>query len=145
MGRLISEKEEVDAFKNELKNLRFYEKKIREFKEKKEVLEYEMQNVKGIDYSKQSGTYNESSVNFKRLAMIDEMEWIEKQIEYWEAKVVPIRKVLNRMNKEDRKLVTDVVTRKRTYKSVCIEKKIVPSTLFNMIHYIIAEAQKKGE
>lgn len=145
MGRLISEKEEVDAFKNELKNLRFYEKKIREFKEKKEVLEYEMQNVKGIDYSKQSGTYNESSVNFKRLAMIGEMEWIEKQIEYWEAKVVPIRKVLNRMNKEDRKLVTDVVTRKRTYKSVCIEKKIVPSTLFNMIHYIIAEAQKKGE
>lgn len=141
---MITEKEEVDAFKNELKNLRFYRKKIKEFREKKETLEYEMQNVKGVDYSKQSGTYNQSAVEMRRLAMIGEMEWIEKQIKKWAEKEKAITEVLDQMQADDRKLVLDVVANKKRYKDVCAERGIIPSSLFNMIHYIIAEAQKKA-
>ena len=141
----MTKKEEVEAFKNELQNLNFYKKKIKECKLKRDLQIYELENVKGVDYTKQHGTYNEAAAENKRLSMIEELKEIEEDLKVWETKKKHICKVLGRMNDYERLLVVDVVANKRRYADVCEERKIKnTSSLFGMINNIIYDAIKKA-
>lgn len=145
MGAVAELREEVEAYKNELRNLWYYKKKVKEIEDEIAVLEYEMEGVKGIDYSKQRGSYNPSIAEQRRLAMIEKMERLQKEKEKREEKEKHACRYLMYMSDEDRDLVVSVIADKRKYREVCKERKIPStSTLANTINLAIAKAIKKA-
>lgn len=145
MGAVADLREDIEAYKNELKNLWYYKKKTKEIEDEIAVLEYEMEGVKGIDYSKQRGSYNPSVAEQRRLTMIEKMERLQKEKEKREEKEKYACRYLKYMTDDDRDLVVSVISDKRKYREVCKERKI-PSTssLANSINLIIAKAIKKA-
>lgn len=137
--------EDVEAFKNELKNLNYYRKKVKDIDEKIKVLEYEMSAVKGVDYSKQHGSANPAAIESKKLAMSDELEWFEESKNKWTKKIKEIIWVLDKMEKSDRDVVERVVVDGVRYRDLCEEYGIKStSSLANAINNAIAHALKKA-
>ena len=136
----MANKRDVEAFKNELKNLPYYRQKLREIYDNLDTLEYEMANVKGVDYSKQMGNPNEYATQLKILSMIEKHEELEQKKNTYLLKVREINDVLKRMEDEDRELVVDVVAHGRKYRDVCEKLGISTSVLHYRINEIIEEA-----
>jgi len=138
-------KKRIETFKDELKHLYDYQSEVTRLQGRIEELVYEMENVKGIDYSKQGGgAFNEQSATARRLAQIEKKEELESQLRRVKEKIKGIGEVLSYMPSEDRLLVLEVVADRRRYRDVCEEKKISnTSTLFAMINSIIEAALRK--
>lgn len=135
----------IDAAKNEIKNLRFYEKEIKRIKEQIDGIEYEEENVKGVLYSKQPGSTNPLEANLRRLELIEKKE--EKEDELYEFCILinRIYRWLNRMETEERKLVEAVLVERKNYASVIKEKNISSKSLLSYyIDRAIEKAIKKG-
>jgi len=143
MGKL--NKEAVEAYKNELKNLWFYMQYLNDIDNDIELIEYEMGGVKGVDYSKQTGTHNPEAAESRRLKLIEEYNKLLKKRKEIEDKEKSVCRVLNVMKPEDRNLVIDVIASRRRFRDVCKELNISSTaTLANMINEIIDEAIKKA-
>lgn len=140
--KLFMARSDVEAFKNELKNLRYYHNKMDFLADEIAMLEYEMANVKGVDYSKQGGNnYNASAVEYKKLKMIDQYEELLKKKKKLNIRIADIYEVLDRMDVSDRALVMGVVAEKRKYRDMCRELGISnTSILYNRINEIIERA-----
>ena len=64
-------KAHIEAFKNELRNYHYYIEEIENLNKQISLMEYDMGNVKAIDYSKQGGnSFNEMAMEQKRLNMM---------------------------------------------------------------------------
>ena len=59
-------KEKVQAFKNELRNYRYYKNEKKKIKEKINLEYYNLANVKAVNPQKQPGTTNEEYLHEKR-------------------------------------------------------------------------------
>lgn len=141
----MKRKEDVEAFKNELSNLNYYRKKVIETKEKIEVLEYEMEGVKGVDYGKKKGSTNKTALEIKKLAMGDEMAFLEEIEKKWLLKVSDVVRVLEKMERSDRDVVEQLFVQKKTYRQLCDELGIKStSSLANAVDNAIACALKKA-
>lgn len=138
-------KKRIETFKDELKHLYDYQSEVTRLQGRIEELVYEMENVKGVDYSKQGGgVFNEQSATARRLAQIEKKEELESQLRRAKEKIKGIGEVLSYMPSEDRLLVLEVVADRRRYRDVCEEKKISnTSTLFTMVNSIIEAALRK--
>lgn len=137
-------KERIEKFKGELKYLYSIQAEIKRLSTRIAIIEYEEENVKGIDYSKEHGTYNPEAVAHRRLAVIEKKETLMKLLEAEEKKEEAIGLVLKQMSEEDRELVLEVIAERRKYKDVCKERNIAnTSSLFAMIEKIIGEALTK--
>lgn len=132
-------KRDIEAFKNELKNFKYYIAEINNLKKEIDLLEYEARNVKGIDYSKQSShNCNEHAIAMKRLQQVEEMEELLQEKNECEMMVRRIARRLNKLNDDDRKLLIDVIANKKKYRAVCKELNLNnTSSLFNKINDII--------
>lgn len=139
------EKKDIEAFKNELKNLTYYKKKIKEVEERIEVLEYDMQNVKGVNYTKQQGTPNLAASEKKKLAMSDKLERLQKEKKKWVRKERELEFVLGKMEKTDRHVVERAIVNGEKYRDLCDEFGIKnTSSLYNAVNNAIADALKKA-
>ena len=139
------ENKRVEAYKNELKNIWFYQEEETRLQSLIDDILYEMENVKGVDYSKQVGSNNPSAAENKKLKLIEVYnKYLKKKKEIVD-KEKSVCRVLNRMKKEERDLVIDVVTGNKKYREICEEKNISSSSLFNQINNIILEAIKKAD
>lgn len=144
MGRI--NKDAVEAYKNELKNMWFYMRMLTDIENDIELVEYDMSGVKGIDYSKEmGGTHNPEATEQRRLKLIEEYNRLVEKRKEIKDKQNSICKVLNAMETEDRNMIIDVVASRRKYRDVCKERNITSTaTLTNMINEIIDEAIKKA-
>lgn len=139
-------KKRIETFKDELKHLYDYQANIRRIETEIESLYYEAENVKGIDFSKESTTPNPTASEQYRLAIFERIEQLEKIKKRDVDKVASICEVLRWMDADDRTLVIEVIADRRKYRDVCKERKINnPSSLSYKINKIIGEAIKKGE
>lgn len=136
---------QIDAVKNEIKNLRFYEKEIKRIKEQIKGIEYEEENVKGVLYSKQPGSTNPLDANLRRLQLIEKKEEKEDELNEFRILVNRIYRWLNRMEEEERKLVEAVLVERKNYASVIKEKNISSKSLLSYyIDRAIEKAIKKS-
>lgn len=137
-------KQRIETFKDELKHLHDYEAECTRLQGKIEEILYEMENVKGVNYSKQSGAYNEQAAMSRKLALIEKKEEIERQLKREKEKIKGICAILLHMPDNDRLLVLEVIADRRKYRDVCAERNIGnTSTLFAMINSIIEAALSK--
>jgi len=139
------DKASVEAYKNELKNLWYYKEIINDINGKIEMIEYEMTGMKGIDYSKETGSYNPSASEHRRLSLIEKYNGLLQRKKEYEQKEKSVCRILNVMSEEERDLVIEVIANRRKYREVCDERNISnTSTLFGMINDIIDKALKKA-
>ena len=138
-------KENIDAIKNEIKNLRYYESELQRLKDKLMQIEYAEENVKGVSFDRQTGTTNPSVISENRLSLIEKKIEVELQVNEILCLVNRILRWLNAMERDDRIIVMDVLVDRKPYAQVCEEKGISSTgTLFRMINGIIEDATKKG-
>lgn len=136
---------EVDAIKNEIRNLPYYEAEMQRLKLKLMQIEYAEENVKGVSFDRQPGTTNPSIIAENRLALIDEKLKVEQQVNEILCLVNRILRLLNAMEKDDRKLVMEILVDRKPYLDVCKERGIAStSVLHRRINAIIEEAIKKA-
>lgn len=136
---------EIDALKNEIRNLPYYEAEMQRLKLKLMQIEYAEENVKGVSFDRQPGTTNPSIIAENRLALIDEKLKAEQQVNEILCLVNRILRLLNAMEKEDRKLVMEILVDRKPYLDVCKERRIAStSVLHRRINSIIEEAIKKA-
>lgn len=137
-------KKRIETFKDELKHLYDYQAECTRLQGRIEEILYAMENVKGVNYSKQSGSYNEAVAMERRLALIEKKEELEAQLNREKEKIKGICAVLAHMPSDDRLLVMEVVAERRKYREVCAERGISnTSTLFVMVNDIIEAALRK--
>lgn len=135
----------IEAAKNEIRNLRFYQSEIKRIKERIEQIEYDEANVKGVLYSKQPGSTNPLEANLRRLDLIEKKEELEEQVYEFCILMNRIYRILNAMEQEERDLVEAVLIEKRKYSEVAKEKNISSTSLLNYyIDRAIEKAIKKS-
>lgn len=111
----------VSVWLNEAKNYKDYIELLKEAKEKKEIIIYELSGVKGIDYSKIPGSYNphgEEARKEKLRSMLDE---VDKEIDILTIKRNDIGFILRKIrdrSEEDWRLVTNVISG-IPYRKIC--------------------------
>lgn len=138
-------KEEIEAFKNELRNIPYYENKFKEIEEEIKVLEYEMEGVKGVDYSKQRGTANPAASETRKLILIEKKEKLLKEKNKCWVRINDVLVVLNKMDCLDRDIVERIYKKKKSYRELCDEMKIKStSSLQNAVDKAILNALKKA-
>lgn len=136
---------EIEAIKNEIRNLRYYESELQRLKDKLMQIEYAEENVKGVNFSKQAGTTNPSVISQNRLSLIEEKIKVELQVNEVLCLVNRILRWLNAMERDDRLIVMDVLVDRKPYAEVCKNRGISSTgALFRKINAIIEEAIKKG-
>ncbi len=127
-------KKDVEAFKRELGNYRYYRLNLEGTMELIEINEYNLSNLHGLDPSKQhvsSGVPWVESEEFKRvskeLAMLYErLELRKKQISY-------IEYVLGRLSKDTREACLQIYADRKTYSEVSRKMNISRKGLFYRI------------
>ena len=136
----------IDARKKEISNIRAYEEELQDLKIKLMQIQYAEENVHGISYDRQPGTTNPAVISQNRLALADEREKIEQQVNEVLCLVNRVLRLLNAMEKEDRRMVMDVLVDRKAYAKVCEERDISStSVLFKRINGIVEDAIKKAE
>lgn len=138
-------KQEIEAFKNELKNYQFYLDEYDAVSKEIELMIYQMSGVKGIDYSKQSGnSFNESASEIKRLSMIEQLNELEIEKKEISMMILRINRKMSSLTKDERNLLMRLIVDKKTYEEICDELQIAnKSLLYNEINKIIEKAIKK--
>lgn len=113
---------EVEAFKNELRNLPFYEKKIKEIEEEIKNINYQLEGVKGVDYTKPHGTANPSKTEEKRLDLIEKKQDLVKKRDSLWSRIEEIIHTLSLMDRVDFDIVNTLYIKKnKTYRELCDE------------------------
>lgn len=131
----------IEAAKNEIRNLRHYEKERKRIKEKIKKIEYDEENVRGISYDHQPGTTNPSVISQNRLALIEEKEKRERELLEIDIFIKRIYRWLNKMGKKEREVVEAVLVERKKYREVAKEKNISSTSLLS---YYIDRAIEKA-
>lgn len=140
-------KEEIEVFKNELKNLNFYYSKLKKLNEQEKIIIYNMTGVKGVSFDKIPATFNEKSAMEKFLSYSEKLKKIQDQKKEMKFKILTIKQTLEFIDDEDdKKILFDVVVEKTKYQKYAEENGFATKTkLYNKINSIIAEAIKKRD
>lgn len=135
-------KEEVKAFKNELRNYRYYLKQKGILTDKKDLYFHSLTGMVGKGFDRQGGTTNQSIKEEKRLETIDKINELEEKINKLDSKIDAIESVLNKVNKRERKIMIGVYADGKTYLSLSTKENYSPRTLQQQVDKAIEKAVK---
>ena len=135
-------KEEVKAFKNELRNYRYYLKQKEILTDKKDLYFHSLTGMVGKGFDSQGGSTNESVKEEKRLETIDRINELEEKINKLDTKIDAIESVLNKVTKRVRKIMVGVYADGRTYLSYSTNENYSPRTLQQQVDKAIERALK---
>lgn len=119
---------------------------LEQLEEKLDDLLYEMQSVKGVDYGKIKGSYNENIISARFLALCQRKSKLEKEINYVKNKIERTEKLLDRIEKNtkekeiNRALIEALCCGELTYSEAAENLGINISNLFTKINKILEEA-----
>ena len=109
---------EITAFKNELRNYRFYQNKVKELKEEIDLIYYNLTGVKGVSFDRQpSGTSIELK-NDKLYNQYHKLDNIDKKIKLYESRIESIEQTLNMLDEEVRSIVIGIYADNKTYREL---------------------------
>lgn len=106
----------INYFKSELNNYRYYQQRLEELKLELELIEYELQGVKGISYGGTSIENKESQAekDMKKLLLIQQKGEVERKIDTTKQAIVKIDYVLSMICDEFKELVMRLYILKNT-------------------------------
>ena len=133
----------VEAFKNELRNLKYYRYRLDKEKEKLELIFYKLTGFKGIDPSKQRLAFNKGAIEQERLEQIENYNDQLEIVKYHEQQIISIENMLNEMNPKVSEICIEVYCNKKTYKQLEKELFADDATLLKRVNKEILAAINK--
>lgn len=122
-----------EMFKKLLQIYPFCKKESRRLKEELDLQWYDLENVKGVDPSKQPGSSNRKFMEQVRLDRLDEIEEMVQDQELYEMIVKFVDRKLDNLEDETRNNVVDLYVKGKTYITVSAENFVSDSGLFRRI------------
>lgn len=112
--------DKIDEFKSVASNYLYYKHKQRELLSDIEKLEYDMTGVKGVRYDQTTGggSYNESKATKRFIAMSDELERLEKELNRITEQINYVDATLNKMSKEMKDAFIRIYIKGQRYEDV---------------------------
>lgn len=126
-------KEKVQAFKNELRNYRYYKNEKKKIKEKINLEYYNLANVKAVNPQKQPGTTNEEYLHEKRNEAYERIAELKEKEKEIAIKIKAIDRVLDKIPEKNRKIITELFIEKKDANKICEKNFISKSTLYYRI------------
>lgn len=123
-------KENVQAFKNELRNYNFYRKEKKKIKEKINLEYYNLANVKGVNPQKQPGTTNEEYLHEKRNEVYERIAELKEKEKEYSVKIKAIDMVLKKIPEKNRKIIVELFIEKKDANKICEKNFVSKSTLY---------------
>lgn len=130
--------QEIVAFKNELRNYRFYESKIKELTQEINKIYYELTGVKGICYDRQPGSTSPEAKSGKMYDSYNKIDALSSKLSVYKAKFNSLECVLNKLDCDAKKLIINVYVEGKTYRELSEIMKLSPSA----IHYEVTKHLK---
>lgn len=121
---VLDKKEMNGLIENFKRDLRSYVVDLdykRIYNEKLEALRYEMSGVKGIDYSKQKGSYNASNAFKMYFYLSTEIEKVEKLLEITKKNIKKMEEYLDFFDEKEKKIIIDLWGNNIPYREVQIK------------------------
>lgn len=129
--------DKVEAYKNELKNYKYYQERTKELMLDLDDLWYELSGVKGIRYDKEmSNSYNESLSEQRRLDLLDQIARKESELDRIGKQVDYVNKIQQMLPQEIGKACIDIYVNGMSFEKVAVDNNLycAPSTLYYQIN-----------
>lgn len=106
------------VFTSNLANLKRLKDSEESLKSQLDLIIYDLGGVKGVHYDSVMVHGNPSVIEEKRLEKYDELEKVEKELEFTKLAIAQIEETLNRMPKTLREMLIEVFVYGKTYRAV---------------------------
>lgn len=130
---------EMEAFKNRLKNYLFHQDKINELTDEISNIHYEMVGVKGINYDYRVSSTNEDIKKDHQRKLMEKADVLAKERESHSNELYQLNKMLVQIKLDDRLLVMDKYVFKKTYEELSQKHSMVISAIKYRIDKAILE------
>lgn len=128
-------KEQIGTFKSEMIYYRWLQDMIKRFKEKVDLIEYDMENVKGISFEeKVSGAKKDEE---RRLELIDEYNRILDKLNQYQKRYDYLNSVLDKMTMYERHMFLMIFEEGKTYQDVANKFYISKAGLFYRMQKVL--------
>lgn len=124
---------EIKAFKNELRNYRFYQKQVDELKGQEDMIYHILGGYKSPDPSKVPGGYN-PNMAMQKADLSDKLVVISRRRERFQERIDQLNEVLDQLNPEVRQHMTDIYIGGKPYIQVADSIPIAVSGLYKRIN-----------
>ena len=109
---------DYQTFKNEISNLKAYYRSLDELQRERERLFYDLTGVKGVRFDRQPGSYNQTMAENFRLEMIEQLDELDKEIEFTCQTIKRYESNLDRLPGDVRTLVILLFIKGKTFSEV---------------------------
>lgn len=130
---------EMEAFKNRLKNYIFHQDKVEELTDEISNIHYEMVGVKGISYDYRVSSTNEEIKKDHQRKLMEKADVLAKERESHSNELYQLNKMLVQIKLDDRLLVMDKYVFKKTYEELSKKHSMVISAIKYRIDKAILE------
>lgn len=130
---------EMEAFKNRLKNYLFHQDKVEELTDELSNIHYEMVGVKGVSYDYRVSSTNEDIKKDHQRKLMEKADVLAKERESHSNELYQLNKMLVQIKLDDRLLVMDKYVFKKTYEELSQKHSMVISAIKYRIDKAILE------
>lgn len=124
---------EIEAFKNEARNYRFYQKQIAELQEQANMIYDILGGYKSPDPAKIPGSYN-PNMNIQKAELSDKLVAIQRRQEGYISRVQAINAVLDQVPYEVRQYIVEIYFNRKSYIQVADSIPISNAGLYKRIN-----------
>ena len=124
---------EIRAFKNEMKNYRFYQNQVESLTEQENTIYHQLGGYKSPDPSKIPGSYN-PNMNIHKAELGDKLEAISRRKAAFQSKIDQLDEVLDQLPTEIRERIIDIYVKGKSYRDVANSVPIDISNLYRKIN-----------
>lgn len=128
-------KEQIGIFKSEMIYYRWLQDTIKRYKEKIDLIEYDMENVKGISFEeKVSGAKKDEE---RRLELIDEYNRVLDKLNQYQKRYDYLNSVLGKMTMYEKHMFLMIFEEGKTYQEVANKFYISKAGLFYRMQKVL--------
>ena len=124
---------EIEAFKNDVRNLNFWKAKVAEFKGEEDMIYHILGGYKSPDPSKIPGSYN-PNINMQKAKLSDKLADIERRKNSFQSRIDAVEEMLNKVPEETRQHIIDIYVNKKGYIKVAESIPIARTGLYQRIN-----------
>ena len=129
---------EIVAFKNELRNYRFYQKQVDELKSQEDMIYHILGGYKSPDPSKIPGSYN-PNMNMNKAELGDKLVDIDRKKAIFQARIDILNEMLEQLPESIRQNIIDIYVNKKSYVHVADSIPIARTGLYKRITVALAK------
>lgn len=135
--------EDVRAFKNELKNYRYYQKKLKAVKEEIDTIYYNLSGLASKPFGASAGSTNQEIKEERRLEAFNTIEMLEDKASTYTQAIQRIESTLNACDSDIRDAIIKIYCDGHTYSSMAVHTYYSPRGLEKRIDKEIKKALKE--